>query len=170
MHLWRNPHHSDRAAYQEWKNKSSVVTQILEWIRLQNKATTLRLSLDNYKLYQSPQTSLGKAELQQFVPFPRSSIIFDKLPKKVGSKLEANDGDKASEGWGVLFEEGLCAHRLHFVCLLCLCFLGSLFLVRSVHTSDAKQALILELIAVGYCLLVVFPQFCTFWYTWAESG
>ncbi|PMD45651.1 hypothetical protein L207DRAFT_562775 [Hyaloscypha variabilis F] len=55
IHLRRNPHHSDCAAYQKWKKNASPVTQLLERLRLHSVLKTLRLPLDNYKLYQFPQ-------------------------------------------------------------------------------------------------------------------
>jgi hypothetical protein len=54
----------------------------------------------------------------------RSAYVFVKRPKKIGERLEANYGDEAPEGWGILFEEGFRVHRL-LIALLFLYFLAT---------------------------------------------
>lgn len=58
---------------------------------------------------------------------PRSRYIFKRVPKKIGEKLQRDDGDidlaaDRHEGWGLCFEESFRAHRL----VLALCILYNL--------------------------------------------
>jgi hypothetical protein len=68
------------------------------------------------------QASLGKAQPEQSSPLPRSSMIFGKLSKKVGNMMKPNYGDTYTQGWGILFEEGVRFHRFLFAILLHLSF------------------------------------------------
>jgi hypothetical protein len=176
MHLWRNPHHSDKVAYQEWERSSSRFKKFRERFRLLSVPYWLRespLTWSSKLKSQPPQTQPTNTPTDPDLPIPprRSAYVFVKIPKKVGDMLEPNYGDNAPEGWGILFEEGFRIHRL-LIALLFLYFAASMIvIIWIIHTfGGIVPTTWTGMFGVLGWFTSFFSLLFTVWFKWAESG
>jgi hypothetical protein len=89
MHLWRNPHHADEAAYREWQIKTGRSKRFLEWFRQLPAPSSAPKSI------QQPNEAASASVMGSELPVLRhSAYVFVKIPKKIGDKLEHNYGDR----------------------------------------------------------------------------
>lgn len=178
MKIWREPHHANRDAYENWRREANWWTRATNWIRhafprfiqkmlgdwgLDPKAGKIELG-DGVG---SPGLSRGIS--QQPTPAQRSRYAIIAIPKKIGNMVELDLGaEQREEAWGLQFEESFTIHRLLFY-ILVLYFLGSivavvhLFQEETGPVSMAYKLWIFSWIASFVTLLL------TVWLKWAET-
>lgn len=169
MHIWRNPHHVDRIAYEAWQKRASRFRRVVEWIRrLPTSSHVQPKSVPEGQI--GSDSTTGRPRDPACRQTPRSAYIFVKIPKKVGELLEYTYDDNAPEGWGLFFEEGFKPHRL-FAILLAYFVLSVGFVAWVLKTYGAigptTWSGIFRVIAwIGSFSSLFFAT----WFKWAESS
>ncbi|MCJ1434903.1 hypothetical protein MMC27_004273 [Xylographa pallens] len=96
LHIWRNPHHADHRAYQEWLKSKGVFRRFLEWLR--NWPVRVRQRFFGVPMPQSNgqagNTALRFEPEDRLPPsYVRSRYIIVKIPKKIGEELKFDLGN-----------------------------------------------------------------------------
>ena len=130
MNAWRDPHHTDVAAYNEFYQRASWAARTKDWLRnapfvwLQSRLSSLdNISdddgLDPTLVDNNLPPRIHMTDNEQPTDQTRSARIFAATPKKTGPKLVVNYRDNTyPEAWGLEVEEGFCVHRLLFFLLI----------------------------------------------------
>jgi len=174
MHIWRNPHHADEAALQEWKCRAGCFKVFLEWMR--NRPALLQQTIaERCGRKSCTLSSLRKKTHRDVEPAggPRRSIfIYSKIPKKIGARLEPDDGhaEEVQHGYGLLLEEKFKVHRLLFFILL-LYFLVSMVLIIWMSRTGKfiKLPTFIEVTGMLAWILSFWSLLVTVWFKWAEN-
>ncbi|KAI0097514.1 hypothetical protein GGR51DRAFT_566478 [Nemania sp. FL0031] len=190
MNLWRNPHHSDAVAYEEYRRDMSWDHRVKDW--LLKPFLIFQVTRDTVMYASNPKYLDDEFEMvpwdgnmQQEIGNPivqeanedapnirlRSKYVLTRVPKREGHKLEVNYRDSHyPEAWGLRVEEGFHIHRLLFFILLCYTVGSVTFLTVllrkygvDVHKSDIPVAGMIVW-PLSYAGLA-----CTLWFKWAES-
>ena len=174
LHIWRNPHHADHRAYQEWLESKGFLRRFLEWlrgwpVRIRQRFVGVPMPRSNG---QAENTGLGHEPEDQLAPsYSRSRYIIVKIPKKIGQELKFDLGnDDPIPGWGLRFEESFHVHRLLFAILIFYFPISIAVIIWYLATigmpAVQKWAEIMGLLAWGGSVLALL---LTVWFKWAEN-
>ncbi|KAH8782071.1 hypothetical protein BGZ57DRAFT_926059 [Hyaloscypha finlandica] len=191
MSVWRNAHHADAAAYEDFTKKATWHARMLEKIlHFPHQACqTLRISTflfgfstgaldfdDDPDLAAIADNSLPAemhpVDAEQPEKQSRSKYIFARLPKRAGSKLEANfQNDEYPEAWGIQFEERFYVHRALFVLLIFYTLFSialGIWLLKTYGLNLPKSAV--SVVGLLTWPLSFMGLAVTVWFKWAENS
>ena len=175
MHIWRDAHHADAAAYREFHAKARFSLRLIDWLKYLSRSLLQWIqefiSPHEGDTENLPQQLQNRNE-EQPLPQSRSKYVHRKLPKKWGEKLDCNWRDaETPEGWGLLFEENFRVHRLLFFILL-IYVSSSLGIAIWLYkryglTGPGSLGSLISLLAWFASL---FSLSVTVWFKWAENS
>ncbi|KAJ0119876.1 Uncharacterized protein HZ326_31773 [Fusarium oxysporum f. sp. albedinis] len=184
MCTWRDPHHADAAAYEEFRKKARWAERTKDWLR---NAPHLWLQwlwdmlhefddldedgLDPSLVDNNLPHRLHLRDDEQPDAQRLGARIVTSVPKKSGPKLEVNFRDNVyPEAWGLEFEEKFRVHRLLFYILI-LYALGSLATMAtlaSLYGLKLPTSMGVVVSLVGWVISLL-SLLCAVWFKWAEN-
>jgi hypothetical protein len=189
MNIWRDTHHADAAAYDEFRRTASWQALFVDWLQsaphliFQNlRQKVARLGdldvLDDDGLDPSLVTDsnilpphLHPTDIEQPAQQLRATRIIRSVPKKIGQKLTVNFRDhNHPEAWGLEFEETFRVHRLLFFVLFlyAACSFALLAWLFYRYGLGVPSSLSSVLWIFGW-VVSLFGLTMTVWLKWAEN-
>jgi hypothetical protein len=189
MNIWRDTHHADTAAYDEFQRTASWQALFVDWLRsvphlifqyLRQQVAHLGDldALDDDGLDPSLATdsnnlppNLHPTDIEQPARQLRATRIIGSVPKKIGQKLTVNFRDHTyPEAWGLEFEETFHVHRLLFFILWLYAVCSVVLLAWLFHRYGlgVPSSLRWVLFIFGW-IVTLFGLTVTVWLKWAEN-
>jgi len=189
LSVWRDVHHADRAAYDEYLAGATIFERILDWardaphrfwqgvrdrIRGVAHAHGLLDDEDHYaaiELNDSLPDRMQTRNVEQPHRETRTRYIHARLPKRAGAMMVVNWRDTdAPEAWGLQIEEGFHIHRLLFFLLIaysafCLVMVVWLFKTYGLNLPNSSVGVA----GMSALVLSYISLFITVWFKWAEN-